>query len=247
MRRLVVISVVMLVFMLSLSGIAYAVQVFYDNFSGGTLDDWTELSGSWSIENEELCQSVVDYSYTRGQIAIKDLAREDLSVETDVEFVELDPNGWAYAGFAIRYLDENTFYWIVLKQTADENGLPNSNLRLELRSKFNYLVVIDMGFVGELNTFYRVKAHVEGDSFKIYVNDVLKIEYVDTTFGNAGSVLMWTGRCKANFDNVIVLNPGSMNVVPEPVPLVISVLFVATVAMYTLIRRRQSNKIMIKP
>jgi hypothetical protein len=227
-----------LVLMLSFSSMAYGVLTFYDDFSGVTLDNWTVLSGTWSIVGGELCQSVVDNSYVRGRIAVKDFTCKDLSVEADVKFVELYPNGWAYAGFAVRYLDENTFYWTVLKQTADENGLPNSNLKLELRSKFNYLVVKDLGFVGELSTFYKLKTVVEGDSFKIYVNDVLEIEYLDSTFGNAGSVLMWTGRCKANFDNVLVLDPEPMNVVPEPAPFIISALCIAALSTYALIRRR---------
>lgn len=244
--------VVIFMFMLGLSGIASALQVFYDDFSGGTLSDWTVLSGSWSIVNEELSQSVVDWSYTRGQIAINGLDLKDLSVEVDVKFVELHPSShalahsWTYAGFAVRYFDENTFYWIVLKQTADENGLPNSNMKLELRAGFNYITVVDLGFVGELGTPYTLRAEVIGDTFKVYVDDVLHIEALDTAFSNSGSIRMWTGRCSASFDNVIVHNPHSLHVVPEPAPVIVTALSIAALVTYILIRKRPNNQTLIK-
>lgn len=238
--------ILIIVFVLSFSSVAFALQVFYDDFSGGTLNEWNVVNGSWSIETEELSQSEVDGNYRRGQIAIKNLALQDLSVEADVKFMELCPGEWAYAGFAVRYLDENTFYWIVLKQTADGNGLPNSTLKLEFRAEFSYLVVVDLGVVGQLDRAYTLKAEVESDTFKIYVDDVLQIETVNTEFDNAGCILMWTGRCKANFDNVLVMNQDAINVVPEPAPVIISVLSIAALVTYILIRKRPSNKTMIK-
>ena len=244
--NVVAVLAIMFVVMLSTSGLVSALQVFYDDFSG-TLGDWNVLSGSWSIENEELCQSVVYCSYDFGLIAINDLDLRDLSVEADVKFMELRPSHWAYAGFAVRYADENAFYWIVLKQTADEDGLPNLNLRLELRAQLNYLVVVDLGFVGELGHSYNLKVEVEGSAFKVYVDNDLQIETVNTTFGNSGSILMWTGRCSACFDNVLVHNPGSINVVPEPATVIILGLSIAALATYMLIRKRPSNKAMIKP
>ncbi len=225
-----------------------AAFMFADNFNrpnGLPGSGWTVISGDWEILDKELLQSVVDGSYERGQIAINGFNAQDFSVEANVTFLELDPNGWAYVGFAVRYVDEDTFYWIVLKQTADGNGEPNSNLKLELRAKFNYLVVVDLGFVGELGTSYKLKAEVAGDAFKIYVDGALQIETADATFGNAGGILMWTGRCKASFDDVFAQNPGFLNVVPEPAPVVISVLLLGTLATYIFIRKRSSSKTVI--
>ena len=181
-------------------------------------------------------------SYLLGQIAIKGLSTKDFILEAKVKFVELIPNAWTYVGFAVRYTDADSFYWIVLKQTADSNGQPNSNLKLELRAKFNYLVVVDLGFVGELNTFYSLKAEVKRTSFKVYVNDVLKIEHTDSTFQNSGRILMWAGRCRARYDNVLVVNPIE-NVVPEPGPFVVLSIFIVAFAAYVKISKRKMPRI----
>lgn len=245
MRRTVAILGIMLIILLGGFGSVFALPSFSDDFSSGTLDNWEVLSGEWSVVGGELSQEVLDNSYLRGQIAIKDLSTLDFIVEAKVKFVELYPRGWAYVGFAVRYRDENSFYWIVLKQTADEFGQPNSNLKLELRAKFNYLVVVDLGFVGKLGTFYDLKAKVEGNSFKIYVNDELKIEYVDSSFSGAGRVLMWTGRCKARFDDVLVVNPIE-NVVPEPTPFIAASIFIIALAVYVKSSKRKMPKIIVQ-
>lgn len=174
---------------------------FYDNFSGD-LSRWTVLSGTWAIESGELSQSTVDGSYVRGKIKINDLNAVNLTVEARVKFVELHPNSLCYAGLAVRYLDDDTFYWVVLNQPSDADGLPSSNLRIELRARFNYIATVDLGFVGGLNKFYKLKVEVKGNDFKVYVDDVLEIASTDTTFQNAGSILAWTGRCHAHFDDV---------------------------------------------
>ena len=242
----VAILAIIFVVILSISGIVSALQVFFDDFSG-TLSNWNVLSGSWSIENEELSQSIVDNSYTRGQIAIKELSLQDLTVEANVTFVQLYyPNAWTYAGFAIRYQDGNIFYWVVLRQNSDSEGLPTSNLKVELCTQYNRIKTVDLGFVGQLDTFYNLKVEVSGNSFKVYVNNVLEITATDNSVTGAGSVLLWTGRCKANFDNVLVLNPNSMNVVPEPGPFIIVAVFIVAFMTYTLVRTRAGKKTIMK-
>jgi len=104
------------------------------------------------------------------------------------------------------------------------------------------LVVVDLGFFGELNTFYSLKAEVKGTSFKIYVNDVLKIEHTDSTFQNSGRILMWAGRCRARYDNVLVVNPIE-NVVPEPGPFVVLSIFIVAFAAYVKISKRKMPRI----
>jgi len=238
----VAILAIMFVVILSISGIVSALPAFYDDFSG-TLGKWNVLSGSWSIETEELSQSIVDSSYRRGQIAIKDLSLQDLTVEANVTFVELYyPNAWTYAGFAIRYQDGNSFYWVVLRQNSDSEGSPTSNLKVELCSQYSRIKTVDLGFVGQLNTFYNLKVEVSGNSFKVYVNDVLEITATDDSVIGAGSILLWTGRCKANFDNVLVFNPDSVNVVPEPGPFIVVAVFIVAFMTYMLIRTRTGKK-----
>lgn len=240
--NVVAILAIMFVVMLSTSGLVSALQVFYDDFSG-TLGKWTVLSGIWRIENKELSQSIVDNNYSRGQIAIKGLSLEDLTVEANVTFVELYyPNAWTYAGFAIRYQDGNSFYWVVLRQNSDSDGLPTSNLMVELCSQYSRIKTVDLGFVGQLNTFYNLKVEASGNSLKVYVNDVLEITATDDSVKGAGSILLWTGRCKANFDNVSVLNPDSINVVPEPGPFIVVAVFIAAFMTYMLVRTRTGKK-----
>lgn len=242
LRRVVVAIVAVIVVLFGSFGSAFALPSFFDDFSSGTLDNWEVFSGEWSVVDGELSQGVLDNSYLRGQIAVKDLSIQDFIIEAKVKFVELYPSGWAYVGFAVRHTDADSFYWIVLKQTADEFGQPNSNLKLELRAKFNYLVVVDLGFVGQLNTFYNLKAEVNGNNFKIYVNDKLKIQHNDDTFGGSGKILMWTGRCRARFDDVLVINPIE-NVVPEPGPVVIFSIFVVAVVAYMKVFRCKESQV----
>ena len=162
----------------------------------------------------------------------------------DFAFVEFLPTAWTYVGFAVRYADADSFYWTVLRQTTDSNDQPNSPLKLELAKQYYRLVTINLDFVGQINTLYKLKAEVRGSSFKIYVNDVLIIEREDSTFLNSGRILMWAGRCKARFDDVLVVNHVE-NVVPEPAPIVAGLIFILAFAVYVKISNRKMPKIRI--
>lgn len=234
LRKFTVVAVTAFgVILLLLGGVAgaFAFPSFFDDFSSGTLDNWEVLKGDWEVRDGELCQDQLANTYLLGQIAIKDLNTQDFIVEAKVKFVELIPNGWCYVGFAVRYADANSFYWIVLKQTADGNGQPNSDLEIILAKEFVRLSVVKLGFTGQLNTFYNLKIEVQGKTFKIYVNGELKIDSEDDTFSNSGRILLWAGRCKARYDDVIVINPIE-NVVPEPAPIVAILIFIVAVAAY---------------
>lgn len=81
---------------------------------------------------------------------------------------------------------------------------------------------------------------VFADLLRFYVDDALILEAEDSTF-NQGKIALGALHSHVLFDDVMVDNPGGFNVVPEPSPVVISVILIAGLASYMLIRRRSIN------
>ncbi|MCK4435100.1 hypothetical protein KAU92_06380, partial [Candidatus Bathyarchaeota archaeon] len=77
-----------------------------------------------------------------------------------------------------------------------------------------------------------------GQNIKVYVNNQLYIDVNDSRF-SAGYFSLKNYVTESRFDDVIVDNSIPPHVVPEPTPLIASLLFLAVFAAYALIRYKK--------
>lgn len=195
MKNYFSVSISMLVILLLSVGATYAQQViFQDNFDDGNTDGWKFIDGEWKVEDKTLARVDKGVSYSKAMTG--DINWKDYTVEADVKLVEAV--GFNCAGFVIR---------------ADEDG--NNGYRFWIRtdewkcqfskwenSKFVHVVekfVLDIK-VGET---YHLKATVEGQRYRCFVNDTMTVDYEDTSkFRENGRVGLITYAVYPQFDNI---------------------------------------------
>lgn len=214
---------------LLLAAIAYPVNalvIFSDDFEREELgSDWTVIKGIWTIESGELKAEGVDGLLT------SDLYLADFSVETRMKIVESHVGAdWVgIIGRATNPDDDawNSGYLVYLR----EDG------RIEL---YTYADKVIASACTEVDTssFVTVRADFFGSNIKVYVNNVLYLDVVDSRY-SAGYFSLKNYVTEGRFDDVLVENPLPTHVIPEPASVVISLLFITAFGTYALIRYRK--------
>lgn len=210
MKNYYAVSISILVIMLSFCSVnvIQAQQViFQDNFDDGNADGWTFIDGEWKVEDKTLAR--VDKAVSYAKAMAGDVSWKDYIVEADIKLMEAV--GFNCAGFVIR---------------ADENG--NNGYRFWIRtdewkcqfskwenSKFVHVVekfILDIQVGGT----YHLKAVVEGQKYRCYVNDVLAVEHEDTSkFRESGRIGLITYAVYPHIDNVKVSSTSAAAVKSE--------------------------------
>lgn len=228
MRKIICLFLfIMLVFTVVLP--AKAAIVFSDNFNrpdGSLGSDWTVVSGTWTIESGEASQS--DVSLLRAHSVAGDPTWTSIAIRVKVKIVE-----GLGAIVLFRYADSKNWYEAFIRQDIDVAVIS----RYEA-GKINWIAAVP--FTSELGVWYELKVEALGNLIRFYVDNVLIAEAVDSTFAS-GKVGIGALDAHVQFDDLEVANP-SFNVVPEPMPLIISIVLIAGLASYMLIRRRPINE-----
>lgn len=208
-----------------------AAMVFFDDFSGD-LGQWTSVSGMWSVEDGECSQS--DDTLMRVSIAGEEWG--DYMVQARMKRV----SGWAWVGLLFRVLDGNNFYLFGLRDGGQYYiGKYVDGAWVKIQPWTSIAVDIDVW-----NTL-RIEA--EGSNIRLWLNDNFVGSFSDD-WRSSGKIGLASCYCQAHFDDVIVMNPiPDINAVPEPTPVIISVLLFAALASYWLVRKRTGNKAIVKP
>ena len=208
-----------------------ALEIFSDEFEREELGlDWTVVKGIWTIESYELNAEGV------GGLLASGLYLTDFSVQVRMKIVESAGPGCDWVGIVARATNPNDDAWdsgylVYLR----ENG------RIELYTYADKIIkVVHTGV--DTSSFVTVRADFLGSNIKVYVNDVLYLDADDSRF-SAGYFSLKNYVTEGHFDDVIVEDPVPLprNVIPEPAPIIISLLFVAVFATYALIRHKKPS------
>lgn len=167
-----------------------------DDFEDGILADWKEAGADtkWSeskgVVVSELPQAE---SGNRRFLVTGDASWENYTVTVNLRVVNLVGGDWC--GILLRYNNEDSYHWFGLSVawtsyaagTADETK-EQENLRV--------------GF----GQWYELRAEVENDNFKFFVNDELVLEFVDSIL-LSGQVGLYTQNSMTEFDDFSVTGP----------------------------------------
>jgi len=208
-----------------------ALVIFSDDFKREELGlDWTVVKGIWTIESYELNAEGVDGLLASG------LYLTDFSVQVRMKIVESAGPARDWVGIVARATNPNDDIW-----TSRYLVYLREDGRIELYTLVDGVIASAYTEV-DTSRFVTVRADFLGSNIKVYVNDVLYINVDDSRF-SAGYFSLKNYVTEGRFDDVIVENPvpPPPNVVPEPAPIIISLLFVAVFATYALIRHKKPS------
>ncbi|MBM3211997.1 DUF1080 domain-containing protein [Candidatus Poribacteria bacterium] len=180
---------------------------FTDNFSDGNMDGWVlniaGAGGDWKVENGELILQSRGFSAKGFKIGENDW--QDYTIQVNIKITKHIVTAiWEQAGIGFRLLTDNndiliSGYYLAL-------GTPGADKK-ELRTYFYDFVnsqsfnLRSVPFEWKLDKWYVLKAVIEGNSFKHYVDDKLMMEYTDSNSANGTIGLSVTGSTEAHFDN----------------------------------------------
>ena len=177
---------------------------FMDDFEDGNMDEWrlgsAGAGGTWKIENGELVLEGLGGGYFGFGIEGPDW--KDYTIEVKLKITKHAVTAfWEQAGVVFRAVVNVHCYYVAL-------GTPGANIK-QLRTYHGDLGLVPqhlqtVPFDWEVNTWYVLKAVIEGDNFKYYVNDDLIMEYIDATYPTGGVGLCVTASTAAYFDDFSV-------------------------------------------
>jgi len=171
-------------------GPAPGTVLFFDDFEDGWAPEWKFVSGNWEVIDGELCQTQFTFSPVFGYVSGGE-AWTNYVVDVDVHS-EFGGGGWKKQGVVVRSTDDlnkvvlwaryGTIWFSVIKDGEE---------------------VASGGSVHpEWPTDCHLALEVQGDSYKLYVNGVLRAAFEDSTHP-AGTVGVATEEAQPNltFDN----------------------------------------------
>jgi len=168
--------------------------ILYDDFRGN-LDKWIIMNGTWTIENEELSQSEKASDFKRTWAGKASL--QDYTVKADAKYVA---DGNSQIGIAFRAQDENHFYALLIDKA---NGTLQLYWTENGGATLNPIGLAVTGLVFNDNQFYELKAQLEGNTIKCYLNNELKKNEADTHYAT-GKIGLLTRQTHAHYDNIEV-------------------------------------------
>jgi galactosylceramidase len=148
--------------------------LFSDDFQDGTISDWKQDGGTWSVINEAGSDTnkVLRQSHTSNEAILTngDLGWSDYSYEAQIGFVD----GGAYPGLLVRAQDNRNFYMLRINPAVKK-------LEFSKRVGGTDSATLASSSMPELtvNTTYTLKIEALGSYFRCYLNGNLAFEYYD--------------------------------------------------------------------
>jgi len=204
-----------------------ALIIFSDDFERQELgSDWTVIRKIWTIESGELRAEDVEGLLASDQYLV------DFSVQVRMKIVESAGYRRDWVGIVARMTESTDDIWdsgylVYLR----EDG------RIELYTCVDDIIASALTGVDTSN-FVTVRADFSGSNIKVYVNNQLYIDVQDSRY-SAGYLSLKNYVTEGRFDDVTIDNPIPPHVIPEPTPLITSLLFLAVFAAYALIHYKK--------
>ncbi|GBF76422.1 hypothetical protein PA598K_04891 [Paenibacillus sp. 598K] len=173
----------------------HTVTAFSADFEGGTMNGWTPASGSWSVKTDGT-QVLAQTASTTGFITAGS-AWTNYTYQAQAKLSIVNAN----AGILFRVQDADNYYMYRLNGSAQ---------RLELYKSVNgaLTLVSSTPFTTQANQWYELKAYVQGNTIKAYVNGGLKTEWTNPVAElTTGKIGFRTTSVNVSFDNAVVRTP----------------------------------------
>jgi hypothetical protein len=145
-------------------------DLFRDTFNradGAVANDWTEAIGTWSIASNTVLPAE---SADGHNILYRDIGIANVTIETETITPAV---GTVAAGIVFNYNDANSYWMFVANKSANLWQLVE---RVSSSSFPTRASLSGAGYTWNGSTF-KMRAVVNGDNVKCYVNDVLVIDY----------------------------------------------------------------------
>ncbi|MGW8918834.1 family 16 glycoside hydrolase [Paenibacillus lautus] len=169
---------------------------FSDDFEDGNAGGWTSVSGSWDVTTDGTKALI------QNQAAAAVIAAGDSWTDYTYEAKAKMPITNANAGILFRVQDADNFYMFRIHSAAQ---------KLELyKSVDNVMTLVSSTpFTAQANQWYTMKASIDGNTIKGYVDGELKVEWTNPeTELTAGKIGFRTTSAGVAFDDAVVLASG---------------------------------------
>ncbi|MGG1516419.1 family 16 glycoside hydrolase [Paenibacillus oryzisoli] len=167
--------------------------LFSDNFENGNTTGWTSSSGSWSVKTDGT--KVLNQNNSATALITAGDAWKDYTFEAKAKMPITNAN----AGIVFRVQNADNYYMYRIN---------SSNQKLELYKAVNgqLTLVSSTSFTAQANQWYTIKASVQGNTIKGYVDGVLKTNWTNpVTELTTGKIGFRTTSVDVAFDNPLVL------------------------------------------
>jgi pectate lyase len=179
---------------------------FSDNFESGS-GNWNVQKGTWDLVSDGSQVFSQTSKKTEGIATRGDKEWTDYSVQADVEVGDF--NGANKALLCGRFTDDKNYYAVSLSNKS--GGV------VELKKKVNGSATTIAKSTTEIKagTSYNVRLEMVGTSIKVYINDTLLLDKVDSSL-KKGAVALVASKVSASYDNVEVIGTNTDNTPTEP-------------------------------
>ncbi|MBD2847536.1 DUF1080 domain-containing protein [Paenibacillus sp. IB182496] len=168
---------------------------FSDDFEDGNTAGWTSLSGSWSVATDG--SKVLKQTASTTGLITAGSAWTDYAYEARVKLPITNAN----AGLTFRMQDATHYYMFRV------NG-SNQKLELYKAAGSEFTLVSSTPFTVNASQWYTLKAQVEGDTIKGYVDGGLQLQWTNPVSElTSGKIGFRTTSANVAFDDAKVLVP----------------------------------------
>lgn len=192
-------TIVILIAICSIIAMGIAHADFSEHFSWGA-DGWTPVSGSWSINDGQYCQTVDADESGEAVSIFEGMEFDDFVFEVDIQSDTINDPGLYNIGVVFRYEDFNNYYYALFHP-----GYSGGAFRAEKMVDGVATRIVDNTSFETVSIYStsNFKIEANGTSFNAYLNDNLITSWEDSSF-NAGKIGLRTWDASACFDTVIV-------------------------------------------
>lgn len=182
-----------------------AQTLFSDDFSGGGLPEWSDIGSEPMVESGGVFQTPSGTNTDCHYKVDAGAAWADYTFSADIRSNDDD-----VIGITFRLQDASDYYF--LSQGFGDNDAWYLRLQKVVGGSATTIAgPIDNqgGAAGQVNsetTWYNLKVELSGTSIKCYVDDVLKFDIADSTFGSGTAGLRLESEKDSEFDNVLVVS-----------------------------------------
>jgi len=180
----------------------------FDNFDDGNTDGWSFTGATWNASDEGDPQNYVLRKWDYGGFIFG--YSDSFGVQTNFRYdSKVRSDGYqGYVGVTFRYIDSGNNYIAYIRQGAD-------NIRLMKHTNGGASTLYETG-AGSLVTndgqWYNFTVIATGGNFKIYVDDVLYIDYTDIgAVHESGKVGAFAYNSVGSWDDMNVTAYGTSN------------------------------------
>lgn len=177
------------------NAVVFPVTLFSDDFEDGNTTGWTPSSGSWNITTDG--SKMLTQTASATALITAGNAWSNYTYQADVRMPITNAN----AGILFRVQDADNYYMYRINSAAQQ---------LELYKSVNQVLTLvsSTAFTAQANQWYILKAAVQGNTIKGYVNGVLKTEWTNpVTELTTGKIGFRTTSANVSFDRALVLAP----------------------------------------